>query len=118
MIIAISSSSGNPEKEFSGRFGRCKYFLIMDNDTGDWEKVINPALKSRGGSGPEVVQFLSELNVSAAISGRYGPNAYSGLTAAGITAYLAKSGTPLELLEKFQNGLLKIAAGPSGPGLH
>lgn len=118
MIIAISSSFGNPAKEFSGRFGRCKFFLIMDTDAGDWEKVKNPAVDSRGGSGPEVVQFLSELNVSAVISGRYGPNAYSGLTASRITAYLAKSGTPLELLDEFQNGLLKIAAEPSGPGLH
>ena len=88
MIIAISSPDGKFNTEFSPRFGRCNYFMIVDTKTREWESKPNPASNARGGAGPQAVQFLSQSGVEAAITGRYGPNAFTTLKAAGIRAYI------------------------------
>ena len=118
MKFAISTSTGDPDKKFSARFGRCAYFLIVAEGDDYWEKITNPAVNTQGGAGTQVVQYLAEQGVEAVISGRYGPNAYEALDAAGIKPYLASSGTPRQLLDKAQAGTLRIAAGPSGAGMH
>ncbi len=118
MKIAISSSTGNPDTEFSPRFGRCAYFLVVEEGADDWEKISNPAVNAQGGAGTQVVQHLAEKGVEAVISGRYGPNAYEALAAADINAYLAKSGTPKQLVDQVQAGSLNLASGPTGAGMH
>jgi predicted Fe-Mo cluster-binding NifX family protein len=118
MKIAISSPSGEPESEFSGRFGRCQYFLLFDTDDASWKKVANPARDAQGGAGARVVQLLADHGVEAVISGRYGPTAFSALEAAGIKAYLAESGTPEDLVARLEGGDLQLAGGPSGEGRH
>lgn len=118
MKVAISANSGDPEVEFSARFGRCKCFLIADPELGDWQEVQNPALDAQGGAGTQVVQFLSNQGVDAVVSGRYGPYAYDALQAAGMEAYLASSGTPRELLSDLKAGRLSTASGPTGEGNH
>ena len=118
MKIAISSSTGNPDTEFSARFGRCAFFLVIEEGGEKWEKIQNPAENARGGAGTQVVQHLAENGVEAVISGRYGPTAYDALAAADIKAYLAKSGTPRQLVDQVQVGSLKQASGPSGEGMH
>ncbi len=118
MIIAISSSDGNFNTEFSPRFGRCNYFIIVETDTREWESKPNPAANARGGAGPQAVQFLSGAGAEAAITGRYGPNAYTTLKAAGIRAYVADAGTPEELLDRFLTGTLEEINGATGRELH
>ncbi len=118
MKIAISSSTGNPDTEFSARFGRCAYFLIVDEGADNWDKISNPALNAQGGAGTQVVQHLADQGVEAVISGRYGPYAYDALAAAGINAYLANSGTPRQLVDQVQAGSLSLASGPTGAGMH
>jgi len=118
MKIAISSSTGNPDGEFSARFGRCAYFLIVDEGADNWDKVSNAAVNAQGGAGTQVVQHLAGQGVQAVISGRYGPNAYDALAAAGIDAYLANSGTPRQLVDQLQSGSLRLASGPTGQGMH
>ena len=118
MKIAISSRDGESDSPFSSRFGRCNYFVIVDSETHSWDVLPNPAATSRGGAGAQVVQFLSDNGIEAIISGRYGPNAFSALQAAGIQTYKASGGTPEELLDKFITGRLDRARGSSGRGRH
>ncbi len=118
MIIAVSSTDGKFNTEFSPRFGRCDFFIIIDTDTGDWESKPNPAVGARGGAGPQAVQFLSGAGVKASITGRYGPNAFTTLKAAGIRAYIADVGTPEELLERFVAGTLEEVKVATGGELH
>ena len=118
MKIAFSVISGDPDVEFSTRFGRCRSFLIADLDLGDWQEVENPAIDAQGGAGTQVVQYLASMGVNAVVSGRYGPNAFEALQAAGMDAYLANSGSPRELLADCQEGRLSKASGPSGGGFH
>jgi predicted Fe-Mo cluster-binding NifX family protein len=118
MKIAISGNSGDPDAEFSARFGRCRCFLVADPAAGDWQEIENSAIDAQGGAGTQVVQLLANLGVEAVISGRYGPNAFEALEAAGIKAYLANSGSPRKLLADCQEGRLSAASGPSGSGFH
>jgi len=118
MIIAVSSQDGMFNTELSPRFGRCNYFIIMDTETREWESKPNPALDARGGAGPQAVQFLSESGVEAAITGRYGPNAFTTLKTAGIRAYIAETGTPEELLDRFLSGILEEVNAATGEELH
>ena len=118
MKLAISSNDGKFDTPFSSRFGRCQYFIFVDTETREWEAKANPAVNARGGAGPQAVQFLANNSVEATITGRYGPNAFSSLDAAGIQAFEADEGTPEELLEAFLAGSLKQVNAPTGPGLH
>ena len=118
MNLAISSLDGKFDTQFSSRFGRCESFIFIDTETGDWEPKPNPATLTRGGAGAQVVQFLSANGVEATISGRYGPTAFTALDAAGIQAFVADSGTPEELLDKFQANELVQVNDATGPELH
>jgi predicted Fe-Mo cluster-binding NifX family protein len=118
MIIAISSPDGKFNTEFSPRFGRCDFFIIVDTDTRKWESKPNPAANARGGAGPQAVQFLSGAGAEAAITGRYGPNAFTTLKSAGIRAYIADAGTPEELLDRFIAGTLEEVTAATGGELH
>ncbi|MCD4802151.1 MAG: NifB/NifX family molybdenum-iron cluster-binding protein [Anaerolineales bacterium] len=118
MIIAVSSTDGKFNTEFSPRFGRCNFFIIMDTDSGEWESKPNPAADARGGAGPQAVQFLSDAGVKASITGRYGPNAFTTLKTAGIRAYIADAGTPEELLDRFKAGTLEEVNAATGREMH
>lgn len=118
MKIAISSRTGSPDKQFQSRFARCAFFAVFDQNLETWETLKNPALETRGGAGPKVVQFLADHDITTVISGRFGPNAFTALQAAGIEAYLAEQGTPKALTRALQSGDLTLANGASGPGRH
>ena len=118
MKLVVSSQDGKFDSPFSARFGRCDTFVFIDTESRQWEAKPNPAAAARGGAGPQAVQFLVNNGAEAVVSGRYGPNAYSALEAAGIAAYIADEGTPEEILDKFLAGELEQAGSASGPGLH
>jgi len=118
MKIAISSNDGKRSSQFSTRFGRCNYFLVVDSESRSWEAISNPAANAHGGAGTQVIQFLSNNGVEVIISGRYGPNAFTAIEAAGIQAYRANKGTPEELLDKYISGKLNRALAASGRGRH
>ena len=118
MKIAISASGSTQESAFNPRFGRCDYFLINDTDAGVWEAFPNPAAGARGGAGPQAAQFISNQGVEVVISGRYGPNAFAALDAAGIKAYISSTGTVLEAQGKFLAGDLEQIGAATGPELH
>ncbi len=118
MKIAISSQDGKKDAPISPQFGRCSYFVFVDTETQAWGAQENPAAAESGGAGTKVVQFLAAQQVDAAITGRYGPMAFTALQEAGIEGYEAEGGTPEELYEKFLAGELKKATSPSATGRH
>ncbi len=118
MKIAITSVNNAIEAQFSPRFGRCDYFIIIDSDTRAWQAFANPAASARGGAGPQAVQFLAENGAEAIISGRYGPSAFSALEAAGIQAYLAEDGSVNDVLDNFLAGELETTSTATGKELH
>jgi predicted Fe-Mo cluster-binding NifX family protein len=76
MKIAITSEGQSLEAAIDPRFGRCKYFLIMDTDTGNFEAVENSHAQNSGGAGIQAGQLVVSKGVEAVLTGNMGPNAF------------------------------------------
>ena len=118
MKIIISASSDKIDQPFNPRFGRAEYFILLDNKTREVQAFENPAVNARGGAGPQAVQFIVSHQPDVVISGRFGPNAFSALEAAGIKSYIAISGTVSQVIDQFLAGELTEVNQASGPGMH
>lgn len=121
MKIAITSSKPDIQAQFEPRFGRCDYFILVNTDDEAWEAFPNPAQESSGGAGTQAGQFLANQGVSAVISGRFGPNAFSVLEAAGILMYEAEGREVQGVLAAFRAGELSEVTSPEsrrGRGRH
>jgi predicted Fe-Mo cluster-binding NifX family protein len=101
---------------FDPRFGRAAYFIVIDEETEDWQAHPNPAVNASGGAGVQAAQFVANQGVWAVISGDFGPNAHQALTAANVAMFLAPAGETLsarQLLAYYRGGQLQKATGPT-----
>jgi len=116
MRIAVTSKGTEPGSETDPRFGRCRYFLIVDRDKNEIIAVENESSMATGGAGPQASQTISKLGVEVLITGNVGPNAYSALRASGIRVMIGASGTVSEAIAKFERGELEeISDASVGP---
>ena len=118
MKLIITANGDKLEHPFNPRFGRADYFILIDTETQESQALANPAADARGGAGPQAVQFIANQGAEAVISGRYGPNAFSALEAAGIQAYVANDGSVQDVLKQFLAGELEQVGAATGPELH
>ena len=65
MRICITSEGDNLDSKVDPRFGRCRYFVIIDTDTIEFEAICNPNIDAMGGAGIQSGQLISEKKVSA-----------------------------------------------------
>jgi len=49
MKIAISATGSDLDAEVDPRFGRCRYYIIADPETGEFEAVNNESAAASGG---------------------------------------------------------------------
>ncbi|MGW8223137.1 MAG: NifB/NifX family molybdenum-iron cluster-binding protein [Syntrophobacteria bacterium] len=113
MRIAISSSGPDLDAEVDPRFGRCRYFVIVDSETKEFEVLDNQAAMASGGAGIQAAQMVANSRVDAVITGHLGPNAADTLVAAGLKTYLGVSGTVEEALRQYKTGQLRESSGPT-----
>lgn len=107
MKIAIASEGQTLESPAAERFGRCPFFLIVEEEGTLLEAVSNDATKASHGAGGMAVQTIAAHGVSALIAPRLGPNATMALKASGIRAFESSGQTCKEALEDFKKGSLK-----------
>jgi predicted Fe-Mo cluster-binding NifX family protein len=101
MRIAVSADSGDLEARVGARFGTCRYVVIVDLDTGDFEIVPNPGVS---GQGMQAVVLAVSKNVHAVLTGYCSPVARSHLVSNGIEVVTGVSGTVGEVVERFKKG--------------
>ncbi len=106
MKIAISSSGQDLAAQLDPRFGRCRYFLIIETDTMNFESFGNDNAALGGGAGIQSAQFIAAKGANALITGHCGPNAMQTLSAAGVQVYVGQAGIVQGLVDKFKNGQL------------
>jgi len=114
MRVCVTSTGTDLDSPIDPRFGRARYFLLVDPET-----LAVEALENRPGAhgaGVQATQLLADRGVSTVITGAVGPNAFDGLSAAGIDVYTTRSGTAREALVAYREGLLGRVAAPSAPG--
>jgi len=106
MKIAISSSGQDLAAQLDPRFGRCRYFLIIETDTMSFEVFDNDNATLGGGAGIQSAQFIAAKGAKALITGHCGPNAVQTLSAAGVQVYVGQAGALQGLVAYFKNGQL------------
>lgn len=106
MKIAVSSSGPGLDASVDPRFGRCRYFVLTDPATTEWETLENENATSGGGAGIRTAQLVIDRGVGVVITGNCGPNAYQTLSAAGVELVTGASGRVQDALEAYRNGEL------------
>ena len=92
MKICVTSTGDNLDSDVDPRFGRCRYFLIVDTDTMSYESISNENAMVSGGAGIQAAQTVAKVGVEILITGNVGPNAYQTLSAAGIKVFTGATG--------------------------
>jgi predicted Fe-Mo cluster-binding NifX family protein len=90
--ICITAQQPDLDGPTELRFARAPYFILVDNETGEWEALENELAQGSGGIGPRAVQLLSSKGVRTVITGQLGGNAMTALSAAGIETYAYREG--------------------------
>jgi len=117
MKIAITAQGKELSSEIDLRFGRAKWIIIVDSETGDFaahDNVVN--LNAVQGAGIQTGQNIANLGVEVVITGNVGPNAFKTLNTAGVKIFLAEKQTVQETLDSFKVGKLKEVDGANVEG--
>jgi len=113
MKIGISSTGENLDANVDQRFGRCKYFIIVDTESMEFEVLSNGSAMAFGGAGIQAAQTIARTGAKVVVTGGVGPNAFRTLSAAGMKVFTGASGTIKESVEKYKKGELKETEAPS-----
>ncbi len=107
MKVAVTANGTSVEDEVDQRFGRARYFVVVDTETDAVEVQDNEVnLNAVQGAGIQSAQNLAAIGVSAVITGHLGPNAFRTLSAAGIKGYTGAKGKIAEAIKEFKAGKL------------
>ncbi|MGB2762618.1 MAG: NifB/NifX family molybdenum-iron cluster-binding protein [Minisyncoccales bacterium] len=117
--ILITSNGSDLNSQVSPVFGRCQYFLIVD-EKGKLEKAIpNAGIQAIRGAGIAAAQTVVSQGATLVITGNVGPNAFAVLQQSGVKLYNGVGMTVQEALDRFKdNKLTEIttSAGRFGGG--
>lgn len=110
MRIVVTSQGAELDSPVDPRFGRARYFLLVDTETLQATAHDNTQnLNAPQGAGIQAAQAVHKLGAEAVVTGHVGPKAFATLGAAGIAVHLGASGTAKEAVEQFQQGRLQRA---------
>jgi predicted Fe-Mo cluster-binding NifX family protein len=110
MRVAVTAQGMTLESAVDQRFGRCRYFIVFDTDTGTAEVHDNTVnLNAAQGAGIQTAANISQTEAKAVLTGHVGPNAFKALSAAGIGVYTGVNGTVSEALGALADGRLTAA---------
>jgi len=105
--ICVTSEGDSLDSRVDPRFGRCKYFIIIDPDTLQFEAIQNPNIEAMGGAGIQSAQLVAAKGAKAVLTGNVGPNAFQTLQAAGIAIFVGISTTVRDAIEGYKKGDFK-----------
>ncbi len=107
MRVAVTAKEASVESQVDQRFGRARYLIVIDTETGDTEIHDNEVnLNAAQGAGIQTAQNVARLAVEAVLTGHAGPNAFRALSAAGVRVYTGVKGTVEQAVEEFKAGKL------------
>jgi predicted Fe-Mo cluster-binding NifX family protein len=118
MKVAISTQDNDINSPVDPRFGRARWFVIVDRESGAWEAVDNSGnMNASGGAGVQASTTVAELGAEAVVTGNVGPNAHRVLAAAGTAIYQAENGmTARDAMAKLALGELTLVEAPTVSG--
>ena len=109
MNIAVSSVSDSLDGEVDQRFGRARYFVIINDESNTVRVVDNDInLQLPSGAGIQTASRLVKEGIKVVLTGHCGPKAYQVLCAADVDVYLGVEGRISDAVERYrQNRLVK-----------
>ena len=117
MKIIVTAQGPNLDSPVDPRFGRARYFVVVDTETGEFSPHDNTQnLNAAQGAGIQAGRNVVDLGVEAVLTGNVGPKAFATLQAANIKIYPGASGTVKEAIEKFKAGEYQPADGANVTG--
>lgn len=106
MKVAISSTGKNLESTIDERFGRCRYFIIVETDDMSFDVVDNTNTDLTASAGIQAATFVASTGSEAVITGNCGPKAMQVFDATNINIILGQYGVIKDVVEKFKSGEL------------
>lgn len=118
MKVAISAQRDDIDSLVDPRFGRARWFIVADSETGEWQAHDNAVnVDAGGGAGVQAASTVAAQGVRALITGNVGPNAHKALAAGDIAIYQVGNGVSVrETLDAFGRGELTAVVGPTVSG--
>ncbi|MBN2329269.1 MAG: NifB/NifX family molybdenum-iron cluster-binding protein [Candidatus Omnitrophica bacterium] len=117
MKIAVSSQGETLQSQVDPRFGRARYFLVIDPETKEFtchDNVQN--LNAAQGAGIQAARNVINLGVEGVITGNLGPKAFATLNAGNIAMYIGAKGTVQDAIDQLQAGRLQAVSQPNVEG--
>jgi predicted Fe-Mo cluster-binding NifX family protein len=116
--VAVSTESGGGlTSRIDPRFGRARYFVIVDDESDHVQVIDNQAaLESAHGAGIAAAHRVADAGAQAVITGNVGPKAFEALSTAGVNVYLTHVGTVEVVVKRLMSGRLErtTRASPTG----
>ena len=107
MRLAITTSGPELHSPVEPRFGRARFFRIVDVETGQQLPVDNTSgVNAVQEAGTQAVRTLARLGVEVVLTGQVGPKVRSALQAARIRVYPVDGGTGEQVVRAFVSGRL------------
>jgi predicted Fe-Mo cluster-binding NifX family protein len=104
MKIAVSTNGKDLESTIDERFGRCRYFLIIETDNMRYEVVENTHAGLSTGAGIQAAGLVGSKGVEAVITGNCGPKAMRVFDATDIKLILGQHGVVKDAVERLIHG--------------
>jgi len=118
MKVAISAQSNDIDSLVDPRFGRARWLIVADSQTGEWQAHDNAAnVNASGGAGIQAATTVAAQGVKALITGNVGPNAHKALAAGEIAIYQVGNGVSArDALDALGRGELTSVDAPTVSG--
>jgi len=109
MKVAITAQDPELESEIDPRFGRARYFILVDTESGQFSVHDNRQnLAAPQGAGIQAGRTVVGLDASVLITGNVGPKAFDTLRAGGVRVYSGVSGVVKEAVAAFKAGGIEV----------
>jgi len=113
MKICVTSTGQDMDSAVDSRFGRCQFFVLVDEETMEYEAIPNSAANDASGAGIQAAHIVADMDAGVVITGHTGPNATQMLTAAQIRIMTGASGTVRDAALQYKSGKLAEVSGPT-----
>jgi predicted Fe-Mo cluster-binding NifX family protein len=107
--VAVTAASPSMDAAIDPRFGRCRYFLLVDTERETFE-VLENTPTTGGNAGVQAAEMIAGKGAQVLLTGECGPKASKALAAAGIEVIPGCSGTVGALVKQFKAGQLAPAS--------
>jgi len=117
MKIAVTSCGNELISDMDPRFGRARYFIMVDPKTLDYEVLENKQnIKSAHRAGIQAAKTVVSQKADVLISGNCGPKAFEVLKVAGSTVVTGAKGRVIDAIIQYKSGALQAVDGPNVAG--